>query len=359
MGILNSLSMLNDDDDVGIPKEELIQMARQNANRLNRTLAALLDLAQLESGVFHARLREIDFAKTVRNRVDLIERELRDFGLEAKFAEISAAPILADAQKVLRAVDLCMQVIMPRAKRDTAVEIAISGSSVEFRFQIKPESMDDWQQAWFQAQAGFQGGIASPNSAFAGVMQSEQAFLTRREEGLGSELLLLHEIMRLHHGRFVEKRHKKGEGEQCSLSLEFTSVGSEDDVRSILASRAYDVSTELATVALVLMEVPKGQSSEDFATLLKAHLFRSSDAVYPLPESGRVALVVDDCKAEDIPGLLNRIKRGIPKGNSRRSTDGRIVRRMAWIRDSFLIWLRRGSQAAKSSKCPVIKYRGA
>ena len=129
--------------------------------------------------------------------------------------------------------------------------------------------MDDWQQAWFQAQAGFQGGIASPNSAFAGVMQSEQAFLTRREEGLGSEFLLLHEIMRLHHGRFLEKRHEKGEGDQCSLSLEFTRVGSEDDVRAILTSRAYDVSTELATVALVLMEVPKGQTSEEFADTIE------------------------------------------------------------------------------------------
>ena len=146
---------------------------------------------------------------------------------------------------------------MPRARRDTAIEVEISGPVVEFRFQIKPESQEAWQQAWFQAQAGFQGGIASPNSAFAGVMQSEQAFLTRQEEGLGSEFLLLHEIMRLHHGRFLEKHHSKGDSH--SLALEFTCVRSEDDVRSILMSRAYDVSTELASVALVLMDVPKGE----------------------------------------------------------------------------------------------------
>ena len=106
MGILNSLSMLLDPEDSGIPKDELVQMARQNANRLNRTLAALLDLAQLESGAFHARLREIDFAKTIRNRVDANASELKDFGLEAKFTAAGAAAILADAQKVQRAVEL-------------------------------------------------------------------------------------------------------------------------------------------------------------------------------------------------------------------------------------------------------------
>jgi hypothetical protein len=320
MGILNSLSMLGDavgggpDADVGIPPIELVQMARQNANRLNRTLAALLDLAQLESGVFHARLREIDFAKTVKNRVDSIEGELRDSALEAKFHAAKAVPILADAQKVVRAVDLCLQAIMPRAKRESVIQITINGAVVEFSFQMKPESLENWQQAWFQAQAGFQGGIASPTSAFAGVLQSEQAFLTRSEEGLGSEFLLLHEIMRLHHGRFLEKRRTSSEGDVFSLLLEFTRVETEDDVRAILTSRAYDVSTELATVALVLMDVPKGQSSEAFAELLKSHLFRSSDAVYPLPERSQIALVIDDCKAEDIPGLLSRIKQGLPEG---------------------------------------------
>lgn len=307
MGILNSLSLLDESDDPAIPKEELIKMAKQNAHRLHRSLAALLDLAQLESGVFHARLREIDFSKTVRNRVDAVSKELSEQNLKTYVTEAANAPVLADPQKLNRAVDLCLQEVVPRAQNGSTLEIAIQGAELKLSFEIKPEVKEAWEQAWTQAQAGFQGGVASPLSAFGGVLQSEQAFLTRQEEGLGSEFLLIHEIMRLHRGDFTLTQ----EGPKTVLTLSFTQVTSEEDVRAILTSRAYGVSTELATVALVLIEVPKKKKVDEFTDRLKEHLFRSSDAVYPLQKRHQVALVVDDCKAEDIPRLIERLEKGL------------------------------------------------
>jgi hypothetical protein len=310
MGILNSLSILDSEEDPVIPRAELVQMARQNANRLNRTLAALLDLAQLESGVFHARLREIDFAKTVRNRVDTTSRDLREEGLKTRVTVQGKGTknpsILADPQKVSRAVDLCLQSLVKRAESGSTVEAVVSGSEVEIKFKIKAESRESWEQAWLQAQSGFQGGVASPSSAFGGVLQSEEAFLTRKEEGLGSEFLLVHEIMRLHGGKFTMQM----KASDVSLVLAFSQVSSEEGVRAVLMSRAYDVSTELGSVALVLMEA-KGMPLEDFAAELRQHLFRATDAVYPLPERKQIALVLDDCKSDDVPRLIDRLKKSL------------------------------------------------
>jgi hypothetical protein len=308
MGILNSLSLLNEPD-VGISTPELIKMAQSNADRLHRTLAALLDLAQLESGVFHARLREIDFAKTVQNRVDHVSKEVTTQGLKTKITVIRNTPILADPQRVSRAVDLCIQAILPRAVPSSTIDISLEDAKVELKFNLKPESRANWEQAWSQAQIGYEGGVASPLSAFGGVMQSEQAFLTRAEEGLGSELLLVHEIMRLHHGKFS----KKESGDEITFALSFSEMSSEESLRAVLTSRAYDVSTELGSVALVLMLIPKGSHSEEYRDRVRTHLFRATDAVYALPQRNEVALVLDDCKVEDVPRLLERLKTALTK----------------------------------------------
>lgn len=309
MGILNSLSLLSDpeESDGGLSRDELVRMARQNASRLQNALSALLDLAQLESGVFHARLREVDFEKSVRNRIEAVTKETRDLGVILSIEEKGGAPILADPQKLSRAVDLCLQAILPRAEASHPVTLTIENAELEFRFGLKRELRDAWAQAWTQAQVGYQGGVASPLSAFGGVLQSEQAFLTRQEEGLGSEFLLIHEIMRLHRGEFKMERSANA----VILRLSFRRVSSEQDLRAILTSRAYDVSTELASVALVLMDVPRSARVEDFTTHLKTHLFRASDAVYPVVDQHRIALVLDDCKAEDVPKLLQRLETGL------------------------------------------------
>ncbi len=307
MGILNSLSLF-DEPDGPIAQAELIKMARTNADRLNRTLAALLDLAQLESGVFHARLREIDFAKTIQSRLENAHKEIQSLGLKTDFKIIRNSPILADPQRVSRALDLCLQAILPRAATESSIEVSLADAQVELKFHLKPEAQLRWQQAWSQALAGYEGGVASPLSAFGGVMQSEQAFLTREEEGLGSELLLVHEIMRLHHGKFSEKR----DGISIALTLSFSKLSSEEAVRAVLTSRAYEVSTELGSVAVVLMTLPKDIAPQEFQDRLKSHLFRVTDAVYELPDRNQVALVLDDCKAEDVPLLIKRLKEALP-----------------------------------------------
>jgi len=327
-GILNSLGVLEESAMADAPTEfsatELISMARRNAQRLHRTLASLLDLAALESGIFHARLREVDFLRLAKSRVLaqqplLKEREIRvqwqNEANESSGDEVAA--VLGDPQKLGRAMDLCMETLIPRAPRGSEIQVRISSAKLDILFILPAELEKTWQTAWTQGVAGHHGGVGTPGSAFGGVLQTEEAFLTRNEEGLGSEMVLIHEIMRLHYGKLdcsLGEKVSSGEGRRVRLSLTLPELSSEEGLRAVLASRMGQVSLDLGSlgsVALGLVEVPKGMPVEDFRIQLKKNLFRASDSVYALPDRGQVAVVLDDCKPEDAPRLLARIQKSV------------------------------------------------
>jgi hypothetical protein len=307
-GILNSLSVLEEGAATSdFSSEELIKMARQNAQRLHRTLTTLLDLASLESGTFHVRLRETDLIKLVSGRLEMHQSVLRDRSLPVSKIMSVGAPVLADPQKFARAIDLCFQILIPRVEQASQLTVRAEGFSVQFEFTLAPGMETLWDTAWTQALAGHHGGVTSPTSAFAGVLQSEQAFLTRMEEGLGSEFLLIHEIIRQHKGRFAATR----EGRAVTLAIELPQLTSEVALQSVLSSRAYDASNELRSVTLILLGTQAATPADHLAKLIKPCLFRASDAVYALPELKRVALVLDDCRPEYVAPLLGRIENAL------------------------------------------------
>lgn len=301
MGILNALTLLEEGQPDGLP------VARRNAERLNRALAALLDLAALESGTFHARLREVNLSKVARHRVEAHRAQWADRRLEVRFQGENTGAVLADPQKIGRALDLCFHSVLAQAEPGTAVEIRVAPGIVGAEFRLAEGLDAAWDQGWTEALAGFEGGAGRPGFAFGGTLQSEQAFLTRVEEGLGGELLLVHQILKLHGGRLAGVRR----GRAISLALELPALGSEEGVRAVLASRAFAVTNELASVALALIDVPTGHDPSAFLERVRSQLFRASDAVYALPEKRRLALVLDDCKAEDAPKLLDRIRKAV------------------------------------------------
>jgi hypothetical protein len=324
MGILNALGLLEEGGDLGtLSTEELIRMARQNAQRLHHALGSLLDLAALDSGSFHARLKEVDLHRLMGSRTDAHRLLFKDRGLtvreEKMESKAAGTPVLGDHQKLARAIDLCYLLLIPRAESGSEIQLRISSTRILIEFKLTPGSENIWDTAWSQALVGYEGGVASPASAFAGVMQSEQAFLTRVEEGLGSEFLLIHEILRLHGGTFNAER----KGSQVKLALEVPGLSSEVGLKAVLASRAHEVSRELGSVALVLLKIPQSFTAQTFTAEIKKNLFRPSDAVYSLPERELVALVLDDCKLDDAPLLIKRLYAGPLKyGAAQSPSDG-------------------------------------
>ncbi|MCC7440904.1 MAG: HAMP domain-containing histidine kinase [Bdellovibrionales bacterium] len=312
MGILNALSLLQDAADPGhageLPLPELVSMARNNAQKLHHALSSLLDLAAIESGAFRARLKEVDFARLAVLRIGALEPRLNDrrltFTVDAVSAkEAQASPLLGDPQKLSRAVDLALEILLERAEPGSKVHFEADASHLNVSFTLPPSAEEEWETDWTQARAGFQGGVVSPVSAFAGTVRSERDFLTRTREGLGSEFLLVMEILRLHGGEFKAARS----GTQVRLELRLPRLESEEGVKAVLQSRAYESSHGLASLAVALVAVPRGEEASAFQGRLRRALFRASDAVYALEGAGKVALVLDDCKSQDSPRLLERI----------------------------------------------------
>ncbi|MDR3608631.1 MAG: HAMP domain-containing sensor histidine kinase [Oligoflexia bacterium] len=315
-GILNALGLLDENaaegSVPGFSRAELVKMARQNAQRLHRTLVTLLDLAAVESGTFAVKLREIELVRMVRSRLAAHASMLRDQSLELiENDDVAEVSILGDPGRLTRALDLSMEVLVLRARKGVPFKVRISSApepQVEMSVELAEGSLTLWDEVWSHALAGFEGGTASPSTAFAGVLQSEQAFLSRTEEGLGSgELLLVHEVMHLHHGSCAQKR----KGNVVTLTMKFPSLSSDDAVAAVLTSRTYELTSEPSAVTLVLIRVPREQSVPDFCSRIKELLYRVTDGAYPLLERREVALVLDDYKKSDIGKLLERIERSL------------------------------------------------
>lgn len=312
-GVMNSLNMLDsmgalrtpDGVDMGMAPQELVAMAKRNAQRLNQTLITLLDLASLESGTFHVQLRELDLGRILQNRLEVDRQWARDAGVKFDLKIEGESLILGDPTKVTRAVDLCLNVIGAYIDSSASMKIRVRPGEVCFFVPLKADRKEPWKDLWSQSVAGFASGVTSPASAFGGVLQSEQAFLTRTEEGLGSELLLIHQILRLHEGKFISKLHDQ----TLELVFEFPKVSSVDALKAVLKSRAFNVTSEIGTVALVLIQVPKGRDPKKFCVEIKHNLFRSTDAAYSLDERAQVALVLDDCKLADVDIVTKRLER--------------------------------------------------
>ena len=309
-GILNSLLLLSEEEQtgnpVGMPRKELLEMAYRNAQRLNHTLSSLLDLAALESGTFHVKLREVELqrlTKGVVNVQDVVAR-LRGMALQFRNHVDLEIPTLADPHKLGRALALTLEIAMSRAADGAQIAVEATRSKLRVKFPLKAGSEEDWEDIWKQSLVGHEGRTGSSLAVFAGAMQREEAFLARSNEGLGSEFLLVHEILRLHQAKFSQSV----EGGVVTLEMQFSDLNSLQSLKTVLAARSEQIATGIGSIALALLSVPKGLNVETFRNQVKAKLFRTTDAVYPLLDERQVALVMDDCSPLDAGRLVNRIQ---------------------------------------------------
>lgn len=304
MNILNPLQLAERDG----ATPELLAIARANALRLKRALESLLDLASIESGVFHARLREIDLHRLLVRAVEGARTEFAELSVKVELGSGSEATVLGDPIKLIRAFEMIGWSAVTRARAGSSLVVQGTPQGWTFVATLDEDKIDEWNEAWSQARAGFDAGVMSPGSAFAGTLDTEQDFLTRTQEGLGSELLLAMEILRMHRGK-LEASLK---GATLSLSIQLPELATESGLRLALGARLSRVGTEQGSLALVLLSVPEapvGSSQlgvEDFRRKLKAALFRSTDAAYVLGPT-TVALLLDDCRPEDAPKFLLRL----------------------------------------------------
>lgn len=314
MGVLNPLRLM-DEGRPGQPFSitEMVTMARRNAEQLNRTLSTLLDLAAIEGGGFHARLREVDLKSLVATRVSAMREWTQGAGLHCVVSSaesddaVPISPVLGDLPKLSRAVDLCLEVVTPLAQKPGPLRVSVQDAAIVFEFALDDASYGEWTRIWGEAQVGFQSRLAAPGSVFSRVVQSEQQFLARDREGLGSELWLIHELMRVHQGHMVERNERTGDRRQVRLALEFPRSSPETALSQVLASRMDGVVQDLGFFSLILVRVPKGRRPAEWAAALQSGLFRASDSVYSL--KNHIALILDRCSRQDQVRVMERLAR--------------------------------------------------
>ena len=307
MGIQNALTILDaEKENPQFSPTEWIGMAMQNVQRLNQALSGLLDRAAVDSQTFRANLREVDLQRLVEHWITENDPLLRSKQLSLEWLKgerRGGAPLLADPHKLTRALDLCAESLLSKVKPGSPFKLRISNNRVEIYFTLLSEFVSVWTSNWSASLVGLHSGLLSPHSAFAGVLQSEEAFLTRSEEGLGGELLLVHEIMKVHRGQF--SCHQ--EGNSVQLALQFSELPALDLLHVVLSTRVEHLESELGSVALILWQVDSAHSLVEWMERVQRSLYRTTDAVYPLPERHQLAIVVNHCKTEYLTHIIDRI----------------------------------------------------
>ena len=91
-------------DDGALPVGEAIQTIRREAERLERLVRDLLDLARINKSEFTVRREPIDLRDAAREAVRRYEPQARDFGVTLEAIAPDAAPGRGDADRLLQVV---------------------------------------------------------------------------------------------------------------------------------------------------------------------------------------------------------------------------------------------------------------
>lgn len=266
-------------------------MAMRGAERLSRALELLLDLASLESGSFQVLLKESSLSKALKGL------SIREHELEVRFRPDSPDSnelFLIDPSRLRQAVELCLGIISRRAQPGSPIELSISGHKIriESRTTLKMDQSWDrvWKESWLQSQSG----LGSSITVFSGVLRSEQAFLSRTEEGLGAELHLVHEITKRHMAHFAYSL----ENERLALEIELPKLTSFDRVRLGLQARI-DASQEGKSVGVILLAMGDEKNAESIRQKAESRLARPSDTIYFWPEKKWLCVLFGDWRRSD------------------------------------------------------------
>jgi hypothetical protein len=142
-----------------------------------------------------------------------------------------------------------------------------------------------------------------------GLFQSEQKFLSRTKEGLGSEIALIGELLKAQGGVFSDTTKK----DLMTLVLELPKLGAKEGLRAVISSRVFETSTGVGSLALAFVKIPEKMPLETFQAQIRGCLFRSTDAAYVIPDMACIAIILNDCKPEDAPKMLSRIERNLQR----------------------------------------------
>lgn len=237
MSILNALSAIDEQGRAvgGMSVTAALDMARKNARKLEAALSTVLDLAAWEAGVLQIQLAETSLSDCLQHST-LAHLVPASLTTQPEIPDDSR--ILADPSKLARALSR-LQDFAESCGTELQIDLQPRRFHLQVALNTNALSERDWQALWHEVLVAREAGGSLPLHVFAGVLQSERAFLSRSREGLGAELHLIAEILRQHEASFQGELAPGKAGPKLSFTIDLPKIEGRGRVLRLLRSRIW------------------------------------------------------------------------------------------------------------------------
>lgn len=311
-GILNSVRLLQED---GISKEDqkkFLEIAARNAERLNLALNQVLDLSKMVSGQLICRFHEAPLENIARAAVDRLRQTCADRGIPfvARQDAQVLPSIVADSARLVQVFESICENAVKFCALDGKIQFhaSVQDSFDSVPSELKSSSLNRHASAYVVVQLSnsVRPGTVAPEHDVFQVFAQQENVLDRLHEGVGGSLALAAEILRQHSGRLFASVAD----DVFSVWMVLPVLKNQHALNKILEARMTALKNEVGALSIVVLQ-SSAKSLTPLQKGLNAALFRASDSIYILPDTNELVVLMDDCKKEDAPKLLNRLLEGL------------------------------------------------
>jgi len=128
-----------------LPADEAAETIRREADRLERLVRDLLDLARMNRSEFNVKREPIDLAAIARDTVRRYEQQARSFGVHLEVEALGPAHATGDSDRTLQAVSNLVENALRLTPAGGSVRVVAEGSGIAVDDTgpgLKPEELD-------------------------------------------------------------------------------------------------------------------------------------------------------------------------------------------------------------------------
>lgn len=317
--IINAVTLLEEK----YPDEtDYIPMLKRNADRLRKTVENLLEISRVDAGTLRVRLSELDLKNFFYGRKSALQAELNKthFRLDYEF-EDDLPHVCGDPRRLAHVFDS----LVLNAAKFSNLSYLKTGDEACIQVDLRLEPVGELPPGLLPTREKRTGIYlhVTVQSSLPTIGESPDTFEqlfepftpwrdanTRVRDGLGVELAIAKEILTAHEGFIWADKGEDGRGWRFHFALPLLSRLDELDL--VVNNRLSTAIGSLSKLSLLLLRPEPGFSAgmdeqvEIFQVLQKA-LFRSSDSIFWIQDTGEYAVLMDDCDMEGGERVASRL----------------------------------------------------
>lgn len=312
-GILNSLAMLEEK----FPEEQVyIPMLRRNSERLRRSIENLLEISRVDAGTLRVRLSELDMENFLLGRRDVLRSQLgkQKFSIEMELEE-DLPRVCGDIRRLAHVFDILVLNAVKfshggHLKKDETGVVHVS-LSIEPVASIPPGLLSTREKkTGMYLLVCVQSSLPSLGESPDSFEQLFEPFApwrdadTRVKEGLGVELAIAKEILLAHEGFiWADLPDENSDRHGWKFCFALPLLSRVDELDLVVNNRLFTAIGALSKMSLLLLRPEPGYQQKEgdeqrISRTLQKVLFRSSDSIFWIHDTGECAILMDDCDQE-------------------------------------------------------------